>query len=84
MADPTFTTQFGLAVQADILRQAAIDRQHRQVRALQQDDSPAWPAVAARRLAGMFRAPFSGGSRPAATVATCRSGRWPANLLDDR
>lgn len=83
MADPTFTKQFGLAVQADILRQAAIDRQHRQARALQQDDSPAW-RVAARRLAVMVRAPFSGRSRQAATAATCRSGRWPANLLDDR
>ncbi len=28
MGDPTFTQQFGAAVQAEILRQAAVDRQN--------------------------------------------------------
>jgi hypothetical protein len=32
MGDPTFTQQFGVAVQADILRQAAVDRQDWQPR----------------------------------------------------
>ena len=57
MGDPTFSRQFGLAVQADILRQAATDRRRRQARSSRRDERRVWLVAAARRLAGMFRAP---------------------------
>jgi hypothetical protein len=54
MGDPTFTQQFGLAAQADILRQAAADRQDWQP---PHDYQPGISRLAglASRLTGAFR-----------------------------
>jgi hypothetical protein len=51
MSDPTFTYQFGAAVQADILRQAAQDRRG-DVWAMQREER------SSRRGAGRSRAPL--------------------------
>jgi hypothetical protein len=44
MNDPTFAHHFGHAVQSDILRQAAADRQRRQAWTVHRDEKPATPA----------------------------------------
>ena len=84
MIDPTFSQQFGMAVQSDILRQAAKDRQRRQARSLRHENRPAWLITSARRLAGMFRASASRrgylASGQAEATAPCNS--W-ANLVED-
>lgn len=85
MIDPTFTTQFGLAAQRDILRQAAEDR-HRQ-HAWSARYGPVGLMAAARRLAGAFRQHARGreGREPVPARATqlCHSRAKPAKLLED-
>jgi hypothetical protein len=48
MSDPTFSKQFGMSVQADILRQAEQDRRRYQ-QTLPDDNLPLRPRVHARR-----------------------------------
>ncbi len=88
MSDPTFSRQFGLAVQADILRQAATDRRRRQARSQQRGDRRAWLVASARRLAGMFRAPAprrgDRGTLQAGTTNPCPSWSRPTSPVDDR
>lgn len=55
MSDPTFAQQFGRAVQSDVLRQAAQDRQRRRAWCERDDAEPAWLVAAARRLAMALR-----------------------------
>lgn len=56
MSDPTFSTRYGLAVQAELLRQAAKDqRRHRALSPEHLSHGPAWPLAVARRLAIGFR-----------------------------
>ena len=43
--DPTFAQQFGIAVQSDILGQAAKDRQRRGARSFGQEERPAGRAL---------------------------------------
>ena len=51
MGDPTFAHHFSMAVQSDILRQAAQDRRGRQERASREERRPALLMASARRLA---------------------------------
>jgi hypothetical protein len=72
MHDPTFAHHFGQAVQSDILRQAAADRQRRQAWTVQCDEKPATPArrtIIASRAWGKVRAYL----RRAGTQTTARS-----------
>ncbi len=68
MGDPTFTHQFGMAVQADILRQAAIDRQN--WHAWQQGHRRG--SIGLLRLARYLTSPFRLVGRHGRDSAQCR------------
>jgi hypothetical protein len=55
MSDPTFTQQFGIAVQTDILRQAAVDRQNWLARQHGHRRDSTWLFRLKRHLAVAFR-----------------------------
>lgn len=88
MSEPTFSTRFGLAVQEDILRQAAADQQLRQARSLiRRQGRSRWLVAAAGRLAGTFRRRdfrrLYRGPAQAEAAAPCRTWSQPTNLMKD-
>jgi hypothetical protein len=72
--DATFTSQFGSAVQSEILRQAAQDRQGRLADSEGVTPGPIHPASAVNRVLGALRrrAARSRGSMPVGTNMTAR------------
>jgi hypothetical protein len=74
MSDPTFVHHFGMAVQSDILRQAATDRRGWQAARDDDDDAQRTPT---RRLPGIARLAGALRAYPRRAPAQASEARYP-------